>query len=118
MAKTKKRKVEAWDDISDDAESESGSDDADWVMHEPPMSNSAEKLSAQKKSKGKKPKKASGNLNAFASADDYLDQIETDLASMPADAALSGGGDHHVKSTLGRGEKKTKLAKKPRGHKA
>ena len=117
MAKGKKRKVEAWDDISDDAESESGSDDADWIMHEPPMSNSAEKLGAQKKSKGKKPKKASGNLNAFASADDYLDQIETDLASMPADVA-SSGGDQPVKSTLGRGEKKTKLAKKLRGQKA
>lgn len=117
MAKGKKRKVEAWDDISDDAESESGSDDADWVMHEPPISKSAEKLSAQKKSKGKKPKKTSGSLDAFASADDYLHQIETDLASMPADVS-SSGGDHPVKSTLGRGEKKTKVAKKPRGQKA
>lgn len=120
--KNKKRKVEAWDDIPDDSDSESGSDEADWVMHQPSKANSAQAqtsawLSIPKKSKGRKTKKPSGGLDAFASADDYLQQIETDLASMPADVT-PGSGDHQVKAPSGTAGKKNNSARKKRHQKS
>ena len=85
--KKRKRNVAAWDDISDEGSSAADSDEGEWVMHEPPT---AESLSANtdkvmKSKKGKKSKKPSGGLDAFASADDYQQQIEADLAAMPAE---------------------------------
>lgn len=120
--KNKKRKVEAWDDIPDDSDSESGSDEADWVMHQPFKPDSARgqvsaRLSMPKKSKGRKPKKPSGGLDAFASADDYLHQIETDLASMPADVT-PGNGDDQVKASLGTAGKRTNSAREKRQQKS
>ena len=118
----KKRKVEAWDNIPDDSDSESGSDEADWVMHRPSKPDSAQgqtsaRLSVLKKSKGRKSKKPSGGLDAFASADDYLHQIETDLASMPADVT-PGNGDDQVKASLGTAGKKSNSARKRRQQKS
>ena len=120
--KKKKRKVEAWDDVPDDSDSESGSDEADWVMHRPSKPDSAQgqtsaRLSVLKKSKGRKSKKPSGGLDAFASADDYLHQIETDLASMPADVT-PGSGDDQVKASLGTAGKKSNSARKRRQQKS
>ena len=97
--KKKNQKVAPWDDISDD--SDSGEDNAaEWVMHQPSMARgSKHQLAAQthmlrkpSKSKAKKGKKPSGGLNAFASADDYMPEIEKDLASLPADMALAKEG--------------------------
>ena len=120
--KNKKRKVEAWDDIPDDSDSESGSDEVDWVMHQPSKPDSAQgqtsaRPSIPKKSKGRKSKKPSRGLDAFASADDYLNQIETDLASMPADVTARGGNDQ-VKASLGTAGKKSNSAKKKRQQKS
>ncbi len=120
--KNKKRKLEAWDDIPDDSDSESGSDEADWVMYQPSKPDSARgqtsaRMSIPKKSKGRKSKKPSGGLDAFASADDYLHQIETDLASMPADVTPSSGGDQ-VKAPLGTAGKKNNSARKKRQQKS
>jgi len=124
--KKKKRKMEAWDDIPDDSDSESGSDEADWVIHQPSKPESAQgqtsaRLSIPKKSKGRKSKKPSGGLDAFASADDYLHQIETDLASMPADVT-PGSSDDQVKaplgeSPLGKAGKRNNSARKKRQQK-
>jgi len=121
--KNKKRKVEAWDDIPDDSDSESGSDEADWVMHQLSKPDSAQgqtsgRLSMPKKSKGRKSKKPSGGLDAFASADDYLHQIETDLASMPADVTPGSGGDDQVKAPLGKAGKRNNSARKKRQQKS
>ncbi len=114
--------MEPWDDISDDSDFESGSDEADWVMHQPSKPDSAQgqtsaRLSMPKKSKGKKSKKPSGGLDAFASADDYLHQIESDLASMPADVTPSSG-DAQAKASLGTAGKKIHSARKKRQQKS
>ena len=98
--KTKKQKLAPWDDIPDD--SDSGEDDtAEWVMHQPSKAQGSQQQAAArkfmlgklKKSKAKKGKKPSGGLDAFASADDYMPEIEKDLASLPPDVALVEDGD-------------------------
>lgn len=48
---------------------------------------------AAKQKQLKKAKRASGGVDAFASADDYMQDIETDLAALPADVALSEAAD-------------------------
>lgn len=76
-----------------------------------------DRLSIPKKSKGRKSKRPSGGLDAFASADDYLHQIETDLASMPADVTPSGRHDQ-VKASLGTAGKTNNSARKKRQQKS
>jgi len=124
--KKKKLKVAAWNDVPDDSESELGSDGADWVMHEPSLPDTtqkqgsahADKLSIKKRNPGKKPKKRSGGLDAFASADDYLQQIETDLASLPADVASTGHDEDPVPARSRKPGRRNQSVRKPKGRKA
>ena len=85
--KKRKRNVAGWDDVSDGGHSGADSEEGEWILHEPskaePRSAKADKV--MKAKKGKKSKKPSGGLDAFASADDYQQQIEADLAAMPAE---------------------------------
>lgn len=94
----KKQKVAPWDDIPDDSESEEDSDAAEWIMHQPAMlrpnqdqtAPQTDKHDRSKKGnvhKGKKPR-SSKSLPAFASADEYMPEIESDLAALPADMLL------------------------------
>lgn len=100
--KGKKRKVEPWDDISDDGDDVVGSDDESWVMHKPTVASlqqqqASDKLDSLPAVKQKQHRKAKrlprDGMDAFASADDYMQDIETDLASVPADVALSEDAD-------------------------
>ena len=56
-------------------------------MHEPSKSESQQAKGDKitKGHKGTKPRRPSGGMDAFASADDYQQQIEADLAAMPAE---------------------------------
>ena len=113
----KKQKIAPWNDITDDSESGEDSDAAEWVMHQPSTSMSAQEQTAaqtdkpdrSKKSKVHKGKKTRSNqgLAAFASADDYMPDIENDLAALPADVSV-GEGDSASGSRQGRPGRKTK----------
>ena len=85
--KKRKRNVAAWDDISDEGDSEADSDESEWIMHEPSAAElfSAKAEKVMKAKMGRKAKKPSGGMDAFASADDYQQQIEADLAAMTAE---------------------------------
>lgn len=115
--KKKKQKVAPWDDIPDDSESEEGSDMAEWIMHQPSRSRSTkeqtvaqtDKPDRSKKSqvqKGNKPRSSKG-LDAFASADDYMPDIEGDLAALPADVSV-GEEEGTSGSRQGRSSRRTK----------
>lgn len=108
----KKQKVAPWDDIPDDSESEEESDAAEWVMHQPstsrpnqdqtaPQTDKRDRSKKGKVHKGKKPR-SSKSLPAFASADDYMPEIDSDLAALPADVLVgqeegaSGSKPHRV----------------------
>ena len=115
--KKKKQKVAPWDDIPGDSESEEDSDSAEWIMHQPSRSKfTQEQTAAQtdkpdrsKKShvhKGKMPRSSKG-LDAFASADDYMPDIENDLAALPADMSV-GEDEGAPGSRRGRSSRRTK----------
>ena len=99
----KKRKVDPWDDISDDDGGEEGSDKDDWVMHQPTLASLKKQQGSQKtdaavaakqKKREAKPKRLpTVGMDAFASADDYMQDIETDLAAVGADVALTEAAD-------------------------
>ena len=92
----KKQKLAPWDDIPDDSESEEDSDTAEWIMHQPSASESTGRQTAAQtdkpgraqKSKVQKGKKLSRGSDAFASAEDYMPEIENDWAALPADVAI------------------------------
>ena len=124
--KNKEHKVAPWDDIPDESDVES--DEADWVMAEP--ANPVASLQQQAKAQGnksmvlkngegkKKKKKPRGGLDAFASADDYLQQIETDLANAPADVVVPIGDDNTPKSVPARSLRRNVGIKRPARQKA
>ena len=93
--------MDPWDDIPDDTDSaEDSGSEGEWVMHQPSKAvlshqtaAHADKPSKQKKSKAGKGKKPRGGLDAFAYADDYMPDIEKDLAGLPADVALTEEAD-------------------------
>ena len=101
--KKKKRKVDPWDDISDDNDGEEGSDKDDWVMHEPTLASLKKQRASQKsdvnlavkqqKREAKAKRLPTVGMVAFASADDYMQDIETDLAAVAADIALTEAAD-------------------------
>ena len=94
----KKQKVAPWDDIPDDSDSEEDSDTGEWIMHQPALSESTRDQTApqtDKRDRSKKGKVHKGNkarssksLPAFASADEYMPEIESDLAALPADVSV------------------------------
>lgn len=94
----KRQKVAPWDDIPDDSESEEDSDTGEWIMHQPALSGSTRNQTApqtDKRDRSKKGKVHKGNkarssksLPAFASADEYMPEIESDLAALPADISV------------------------------
>ena len=93
--KKKKQKVAPWDDVPDDSESGEDSDSAEWIMHQPSRSGSPQEHTAARRDKSKKSKvnkgqkaRSSKGLDAFASADDYMPEIENDLAALPADISV------------------------------
>ena len=101
--KKKKTKVDPWDDTSDDNAGEEGSAKDDWVMHEPTLASLEKQRGSQKsdvavaakqkKREAKAKRLPTGGMDAFASADDYMQDIETDLAAVAADVALTEAAD-------------------------
>ena len=94
----KKQKVAPWDDIPDDSESGEDSDTADWIMHQPsskrptqdqpaPQTDKHDRSKKGKVHKGNKAR-SSKSLPAFASADEYMPEIDSDLAALPADVLV------------------------------
>ena len=66
-------------------------------MHQPSRSGSTGAHTAARRDKSKKSKvkvnkgskaRSSKGLDAFASADDYMPEIENDLAALPADVSI------------------------------
>lgn len=101
----KKRNVAPWDDIPDDDSNGEGSSDEDnWVMHKAAEKQEAASKAdtaaaakqAKRQLKAKRP--PTGGMNAFASADDYMQDIETDLAAVPADVAVTESADEQKAS--------------------
>ena len=100
----KKRKIAAWDDISDDDDDEPGASDEDnWVMHQPTAAGPKKQKAGSKAGTAAAAKQAkrqlkakrlpTGSMAAFASADDYMQDIDTDLAAVPADVTLTETAD-------------------------
>ena len=105
----KKRKVAPWDDIPDDDSNGEGSSDEDnWVMHKSAdavlkkqkAGSKADTAAAAKQAKRqlKAKRLPTGGMSAFASADDYMQDIETDLAAVPADVAVTESADEQKAS--------------------
>ncbi|KAL3136772.1 hypothetical protein ABBQ38_005486 [Trebouxia sp. C0009 RCD-2024] len=92
----KKQKVAPWEDIPDDSDSADDSDSEEWIMHQPSKSGltqhqtsaRTDKPGKAKKGKVHKGKKSNRGLDAFASADDYMPEIEDDLAALAADVSV------------------------------
>ena len=88
-------------------------------MHQPSRSGSPQGyLTAQrdnsKERKAKKGKKARCNKgpNAFASADDYMPEIENDLAALPADVSV---GEEEGASGSAQGRCRSRTKSRQRG---
>lgn len=86
-----------------------------WIMHQPLKSRSTRHQTSTpksnsgkaKKSKIGKGKKSSRGLDAFASADDYMPDIENDLAALPADVSQveeDGGSGPSVRKRSKKGQ--------------